>query len=101
MEETAEGAVTRDAAFTVTEEVDGSEIAVLAIWSGKILEEGGIIEVCDCPGIIDAERIECICERQAVIEEILGFTEKGLIDRNDRFVLAVGGVEEGDIVGDE
>ena len=75
--------VARHAALAVAEDVDGAEVAALAVGRAEVAEEVRVVVVGDGARVVDAERVEGVGEGDAALQErVLGVAEGG-VDRGD------------------
>lgn len=98
MEETAELAVSRDAALTISQDIDGCHVTGHSVWSCDVPQEVGVVVVGDCTRVVDAERVEGVAKGGFRIDCVLGFLEGERFDRHCFGVGASCGVEEGDVI---
>jgi hypothetical protein len=75
----AELAVAGHAALAVAQDVDGAEVAGLAVGGGERAQEGGVVVVGDGAWVVDAEGVEGVGEGEEGVFERVGWFLYGLV----------------------
>ena len=98
VEKTPELVVAGNAALSVPQDIDCTQVLGKPIWSFEILEKIRVVVVGDGAWVVDAKGIKGIGKRNAIVERFLGACENGVFNGDGVLMLPIGNVEEGNLI---